>query len=103
MQEAILGSGDERFDIDQGSNCESAHRQACVTRAVRVKMLHVSATLDRVEPWCRGLTCLPVTQETAGSNPVGSAISLKLSYAERETSSEYACSFLYPNRSVNDR
>ncbi len=26
------------------------------------------------EPWCRGLTCLPVTQETAGSNPVGSAI-----------------------------
>jgi hypothetical protein len=27
-----------------------------------------------VEPWCRGLTCLPVTQETAGSNPVGSAI-----------------------------
>jgi hypothetical protein len=27
-----------------------------------------------VEPWCRGLTCLPVTQEIAGSNPVGSAI-----------------------------
>ena len=22
-------------------------------------------------PWCSGLTCLPVTQETAGSNPVG--------------------------------
>src|SRR4051794_31830688 len=30
-----------------------------------------------VEPWCRGLTCLPVTQETAGSNPVGSAIITK--------------------------
>ncbi|WP_207714782.1 MULTISPECIES: hypothetical protein, partial [unclassified Paenibacillus] len=24
--------------------------------------------------WCRGLTCLPVTQEIAGSNPVSSAI-----------------------------
>jgi hypothetical protein len=24
------------------------------------------------EPWCSGLTCLPVTQEIAGSNPVGS-------------------------------
>ncbi len=29
---------------------------------------------NNAEPWCRGLTCLPVTQETAGSNPVGSAI-----------------------------
>jgi hypothetical protein len=29
-----------------------------------------------VEPWCSGLTCLPVTQEIAGSNPVGSAIFL---------------------------
>ena len=28
------------------------------------------------ELWCRGLTCLPVTQETAGSNPVSSAIKL---------------------------
>jgi hypothetical protein len=27
-----------------------------------------------VEPWCSGPTCLPVTQEIAGSNPVGSAI-----------------------------
>ena len=27
-----------------------------------------------MELWCRGLTCLPVTQETAGSNPVSSAI-----------------------------
>ena len=25
-------------------------------------------------PWCSGLTCLPVTQEIAGSNPVGTAI-----------------------------
>ena len=25
------------------------------------------------EPWCSGLTCLPVTQKIAGSNPVGSA------------------------------
>src|SRR6266853_5487150 len=24
------------------------------------------------EPWCSGLTCLPVTQKIAGSNPVGS-------------------------------
>ena len=32
------------------------------------------ATNFNAEPWCRGLTCLPVTQETAGSNPVGSAI-----------------------------
>ncbi len=30
--------------------------------------------VPNAEPWCRGLTCLPVTQETAGSNPVGSAI-----------------------------
>ncbi len=27
------------------------------------------------EPWCSGLTCLPVTQKIAGSNPVGSALS----------------------------
>ena len=27
-----------------------------------------------MELWCRGLTCLPVTQEIAGSNPVSSAI-----------------------------
>ncbi len=33
-----------------------------------------------MEPWCRGLTCLPVTQETAGSNPVGSAIFDKVQY-----------------------
>ncbi len=26
-----------------------------------------------MELWCRGLTCLPVTQENAGSNPVSSA------------------------------
>jgi hypothetical protein len=30
--------------------------------------------LHSVELWCSGLTCLPVTQETAGSNPVSSAI-----------------------------
>ena len=27
-----------------------------------------------MELWCSGLTCLPVTQEIAGSNPVSSAI-----------------------------
>ncbi len=27
-----------------------------------------------MDPWCSGLTCLPVTEEIAGSNPVGSAI-----------------------------
>jgi hypothetical protein len=27
----------------------------------------------KMELWCRGLTCLPVTQEIAGSNPVSSA------------------------------
>src|SRR5690606_39009464 len=32
------------------------------------------ATNLTAEPWCRGLTCLPVTQEIAGSNPVGSAM-----------------------------
>jgi hypothetical protein len=36
------------------------------------------STLDEarfyhMELWCSGLTCLPVTQETAGSNPVSSA------------------------------
>ena len=30
------------------------------------------------EPWCSGLTCLPVTQKIAGSNPVGS-VSIPLS------------------------
>jgi predicted benzoate:H+ symporter BenE len=29
-----------------------------------------------MELWCSGLTCLPVTQEIAGSNPVSSAIFL---------------------------
>ena len=29
------------------------------------------ATINE-EPWCSGLTCLPVTQKIAGSNPVGS-------------------------------
>ncbi len=33
-----------------------------------------------LELWCRGLTCLPVTQEIAGSNPVSSAIFTKLYY-----------------------
>lgn len=27
----------------------------------------------KTEPWCSGLTCLPVTQENASSNLVGSA------------------------------
>lgn len=30
---------------------------------------------DTREPWCSGLTCVPVTDEIAGSNPVGSASS----------------------------
>ena len=30
--------------------------------------------ISGMELWCRGLTCLPVTQEIAGSNPVSSAI-----------------------------
>ena len=33
-----------------------------------------NGTISFVELWCRGLTCLPVTQEIAGSNPVSSAI-----------------------------
>jgi hypothetical protein len=28
---------------------------------------------DDAGSWCRGLTCLPVTEEIAGSNPVGPA------------------------------
>ena len=32
--------------------------------------------MKHVELWCSGPTCLPVTQETAGSNPVSSAILL---------------------------
>ncbi len=35
------------------------------------------ATNNTVELWCRGLTCLPVPQEIAGSNPVSSAITSK--------------------------
>src|SRR6266849_4008078 len=31
------------------------------------------------EPWCSGLTCLPVTQKIAGSNPVGSGLANFLS------------------------
>jgi hypothetical protein len=34
-----------------------------------------------LELWCRGLTCLPVTQEIAGSNPVSSAISPSWAYS----------------------
>src|SRR2546425_10202368 len=34
------------------------------------------------EPWCSGLTCLPVTQKIAGSNPVGSGRTSVLSPAE---------------------
>jgi hypothetical protein len=34
------------------------------------------------ELWCRGLTCLPVTQEIAGSNPVSSAKHDTLIYRE---------------------
>jgi hypothetical protein len=29
--------------------------------------------LSRLVPWCSGLTCVPVKDETAGSNPVGTA------------------------------
>jgi hypothetical protein len=32
---------------------------------------------DGSEAWCSGLTCLPVTQETAGSNPVASALATR--------------------------
>jgi rhodanese-related sulfurtransferase len=35
----------------------------------------------RVDPWCSGPTCQPVTLEIAGSNPVGSATFLACSYA----------------------
>ncbi len=31
------------------------------------------APATKLELWCRGLTCQPVTLETAGSNPVSSA------------------------------
>jgi hypothetical protein len=31
-----------------------------------------------VGSWCRGLTCLPVTEEIAGSNPVEPAIAIIL-------------------------
>lgn len=62
--------------LDDLGDAGTAHNKTCYYLNFRVKMLLVSATLDRVEPWCSGLTCLPVTQETAGSNPVGSAINL---------------------------
>src|SRR5215470_11418410 len=35
----------------------------------------------KMEPWCSGLTCLPVTQKIAGSNPVGSVRTSGLSQA----------------------
>jgi hypothetical protein len=34
------------------------------------------------EPWCSGLTCLPVTQKIAGSNPVGSGRTSVLSLTD---------------------
>src|SRR5438067_9092760 len=34
------------------------------------------------EPWCSGLTCLPVTQKIAGSNPVGSVRTTPVGHAD---------------------
>src|SRR5712692_4448034 len=47
------------------------------------------------EPWCSGLTCLPVTQKIAGSNPVGSArtsVLLKVDPWSRHTQSPRSAS-----------
>ena len=37
---------------------------------------------NHMEPWCSGLTCLPVTQKIAGSNPVGSGRTSVLSLTD---------------------
>ena len=34
----------------------------------------VKVRTSNTAPWCSGLTCLPVTQEIVGSNPIGVAI-----------------------------
>ncbi len=42
----------------------------------------MKAQTSQREPWCSGLTCLPVTQKIAGSNPVGSGRTSVLSQAD---------------------
>jgi hypothetical protein len=61
------------------SGGQAAHRAVapCAVRAATPGsdgIARLCYDLPAVDPWCSGPTCLPVTQEIAGSNPVGSAI-----------------------------
>gem|GEM_PF-4814686 len=48
------------------------HTLACFVVVFKVHYPLCTSDVD-VELWCSGPTCLPVTQEIAGSNPVSSA------------------------------
>ena len=62
LKEGILST--KRRDNCCGNNCEQKSNVFCSHK--RHKIGEGS--------WCSGLTCLPVTEEIAGSNPVGPAI-----------------------------
>ena len=62
----------------QGDHNDAGWSSPVARRAHNPKAAGSNPAPAIVEPWCRGLTCLPVTQENAGSNPVGSAITLLL-------------------------
>lgn len=53
---------------------------------------------EAMEAWCSGLTCVPVKDEIAGSNPVGTAPSNSLAQAMAQSSISAARSRSFPPR-----
>ncbi len=60
--------GDTKGDVSSLTRASGA-----VIMTLPLEYGRSSAPAHPVEPWCRGLTCVPVKDEIAGSNPVGSA------------------------------
>ena len=65
---------DDSFSWPGGQEVKTRPFQGCNTGSIPVRVTKVSLTVSYAEPWCSGLTCLPVTQEIASSTLVGSAI-----------------------------
>jgi hypothetical protein len=77
-------AGDEQGAL--GAGRKSGGAKSLTPALMSGIILFASSNMRRlrkvyVEPWCSGLTCLPVTQKIAGSNPVGSVATSVLSQA----------------------
>src|SRR5258707_7869521 len=67
---------------DWCSNLNAPSKHLTRERLSGIILLLAPNKCTNQEPWCSGLTCLPVTQKIAGSNPVGSARTSVLSTAD---------------------